>query len=79
MGGIDLATEWEEGGVAVVAEPGTELMRGAKSLDAAFAGREHPGGVGGGLERPMSHAEGKSGDGKSVASGETVRGVSALQ
>ena len=65
--------------MAVIAEPWTELMSGAEALDAALAGLEHPGRVGGGLERPVSHAEGKSGDGERVASGETMRGVRALQ
>jgi hypothetical protein len=64
---IDLPTEWKEGRVAVVAQPWAELMGRAKPLDTPLAGLKHPGRVGGGLQRPVSHPEWKSGNGKRIA------------
>ena len=65
--------------MAVVAQPGAELMGAAEAFDAAHAGLEEPWGVVAGLEGPVGHAKGHGGDGEGVAGGELGRGGCALE
>ena len=76
---IDVAAEGKKNGLPVIAQPGTELMRAAKSVDSAIARLEHPGSGSARLQCPVRHPEGHGGNWKCIAAGKVRRLIRSLQ
>ena len=65
--------------MAVVAQPGAQLVRRPKSLDAPLPGLKHPWRVRCGLQRPVRHAERTRCDRQRISAREIPRRVCSLQ
>src|SRR5215472_565642 len=55
---VNVASEGKKNGLAIIAQPRTELMCAAESLDSAIARLKHPGSRSARLHRPVRHSEG---------------------
>src|SRR5450756_464293 len=71
--GIDRPAKWKQNRVAVVAQPGAQVVGRTESLNAPFAWLKHPGSVRSRLQRPMSHSKGAGGNRKRIAARKLTR------
>ena len=65
--------------MAVVVQPGTELVSAAEPLDALVGGMKHPRSIVAGLNGPISHAEWMRSNGKRIAARKAPCGICPLE